>query len=85
MQGHTGAARLALKEHVPIYPVGIKGAFELLPKGTYIPRWWRGKATIIFGKPLKPVKTEYTYKKAQALTKRLMLAIAKLIGQKYRF
>ena len=34
----SGFVKLALKTDVPIFPVGIQGSFEALPKGAYFPR-----------------------------------------------
>ena len=41
---------------VPIIPVKIDGLFNLLPKGSKLPKF--GKATISFGKPLRFSKEE---------------------------
>jgi len=49
-KGKTGVARLALWAKVPIVPLGIMGAFEILPKGKKLPRM--KKATLNFGKPI---------------------------------
>lgn len=50
-RGKTGAARLALWAKVPVLPVGIKGAFELMPKGKIIPKF-KKNIIINIGKPL---------------------------------
>jgi len=84
-KGHTGAARLALWESVPVIPVGIQNNFELFPRHARIPRWWRGRTTVVFGKPLKQKKTSYSYKKSQLLTRKIMGKIAALIGQTYNY
>jgi 1-acyl-sn-glycerol-3-phosphate acyltransferase len=34
----SGFVKLALKSDVPIFPIGIQGTFEALPKGAFIPR-----------------------------------------------
>ena len=34
----SGFVKLALKVDVPIFPVGIEGTFEAMPKGAYFPR-----------------------------------------------
>lgn len=46
-----GIAMLALWVGVPIVPAGIEGAFEALPKGTYLPR--RRPLTVRFGPALQ--------------------------------
>ncbi|WP_328520563.1 1-acyl-sn-glycerol-3-phosphate acyltransferase [Kribbella sp. NBC_00359] len=49
---HPGAFYIALREGVPVIPVGIAGTADLLPKGARWPR--RGKARLVFGPPLDP-------------------------------
>ena len=63
-KGKTGVARLALWAKVPVVPIGIKGTFEILPKGKAIPRL--KKADFNFGKPIyfneyynKPITKKY--------------------------
>ena len=34
----SGFVKLALKTDVPIFPIGIEGTFEAMPKGAYFPR-----------------------------------------------
>lgn len=85
-EGKTGAVRLALWSKVPIVPVGIKGTFEILPKGKNIPRL--KKADINFGRPIcldKYYNQKITKKLLRTLTTRLMKDIAALSGQKYDF
>ena len=85
-RGKTGVARLALWSRVPVVPLGIKGTFEILPKGKMIPKL--KKATFKFGKPV--YFDEYYHK---TITKRLlrtitdiiMKRIAKLSEQEYKF
>lgn len=50
-QGKFGVAKIFLKTGVPILPVGIKGAFELMPPGTGLPKIKR-IIKINVGKPL---------------------------------
>ena len=47
-----GIGMLAERAAVPIVPVLIQGAYEVLPKGVAIPRL--GRIRMAFGKPLKP-------------------------------
>lgn len=77
-KGHTGAARLAIKYNIPVVPVAIKGAFKLLPPKTVFPRFWNGRVSVAFGKPLKHKKTKYSYQKAKMFTKQIMNEIARL-------
>jgi 1-acyl-sn-glycerol-3-phosphate acyltransferase len=85
-EGKTGVARLALWSGVPVIPLGIKGTFEILPKGKTIPKF--KKATLKFGKPLyfdKYYDKPLTRRLLRSITRTLMKQIAKLAGQKYRF
>lgn len=82
----TGVARLALISKAPVVPVGIIGTFEILPKGTYIPKFKR--AVINFGKPI--YFTKYYNKKInkrmlREVTNRIMKEIARLCKQEYNF
>jgi len=47
-----GIGMLAERAAVPIVPVLIDGAYEMLPKGARFPR--PGRISIVFGKPLPP-------------------------------
>lgn len=85
-QGKTGVARLALGAKVPVVPLGIKGTFEILPKGKKIPKL--KKAIFNFGRPMyfneyynKPI----TKKILREVTNNVMKEIARLSGQKYNF
>lgn len=85
-KGKTGVARLALWSKVPVVPVGIKGTFEILPKGKMIPKL--KKATLKFGKPLyfsKYYNKPVTKKLLRAVTDTIMKKIAELSGQEYKF
>lgn len=48
-----GIGMLAERAAVPIVPVLIDGAYEVLPKGAKLPRI-RGRISLVFGKPLPP-------------------------------
>jgi 1-acyl-sn-glycerol-3-phosphate acyltransferase len=50
-RGHTGAARLALRCHVPLIPVGIAGTREVQPPGSRLMRPFR-TVTVRFGPPV---------------------------------
>jgi len=47
-----GIGMLAERAAVPIVPVLIDGAYEVLPKGALLPRL--GRISIVFGRPLAP-------------------------------
>ena len=85
-KGKTGVARLALWAGVPVVPVGIKGTFEILPKGKNIPRL--KKAALNFGKPMyfdsyynKPISKKIL----KEITTKIMEEMAALSGQKYNY
>ncbi len=85
-KGKTGVARLALWAKVPVVPLGIKGTFEILPKGKVIPRL--KKATLKFGRPIyfkKYYSKPMTKQLLRQITDEIMKEIAKLAGQKYEF
>ena len=82
----TGVARLALRAKVPVVPLGIIGTFEILPKGSFIPRL--KKADFNFGKPMN--FDDYNNKNINKkildeITLKIMKEIAKLSKQKYNF
>lgn len=85
-KGKTGVARLALRAKIPVVPLGIRGTFEILPKGKIIPKL--GKAAFKFGKPMhfsKYYNKPVTKNMLRAITNSIMREIAKLSGQKYNF
>lgn len=82
----TGIAKLALKSKIPVLPVGIIGAYKVLPKGKILLRFVRCDAKI--GKLMYFDK--YYHKKPnekifEEVTRSIMKEIAKLIGQKYNY
>lgn len=50
-RGHTGPARLALRARVPIIPIGLVGAREVMPPDARFPKL-RKPVTIRFGRPI---------------------------------
>lgn len=82
----TGVARLALIAKVPVVPFGIKGSYEIMPKGSKFPKMKR--AVVIIGKPLyfdKYYGKEDDIETLEEVTTIIMKAIGDLIGQKYEF
>lgn len=82
----TGVARVALAAEVPVIPVGVKGSYEIMPKGAKFPGFKR--ADIIIGKPLyfdKYHGKEKDYKTLEEVTTMIMKEIAKLIHQEYNY
>ncbi len=85
-KGKTGVARLALAAKVPVLPVGIKGTFEMLPKGKLIPKLKR--ADINIGKLMyfdKYYGQGDNRDTLRDITNQIMKEIARLSGQEYNF
>ncbi|MDA1196943.1 MAG: lysophospholipid acyltransferase family protein [Nanoarchaeota archaeon] len=85
-RGKTGVARLALHAKVPIVPLGLRGTFEILPKGKKIPKL--KKADLFIGKPMSFEK-QYGFgedaKVLRKITTTIMKEIAKLTKEDYLF
>jgi 1-acyl-sn-glycerol-3-phosphate acyltransferase len=84
-RGHTGVARLALRTHSPIIPVGIVGSREVQPPDATLPRPFR-EVTIRFGEPIDACR--YADRVSDPLvlrqiTDELMYEIRTLSGQAY--
>lgn len=84
--GSPGAVSLVLQEGVAIVPVGISGASEALPVGSWLPRPRR--ITVRFGAPVLPAELAAagTSRKdrLQAATRLIMARIAALTGRPAR-
>lgn len=80
---YAGVARLALIAGAPIVPVGIRGAFEVLP-----PQASRPKAKKIIelhiGAPMSFTGRENTPGTERAITDEAMRQIARLAGKEYK-
>lgn len=83
LRGKTGIARMALQAKVPVIPVGIKGTFEILPKGKTIPK--PGRIEIKIGKPIRFQDEENNYETLRKTTDQIMKKIAELTGQEYSY
>lgn len=85
-KGKTGIARLVLATGVSVLPVGLKGTFEILPKGKKLPRFKRANIKIgklmKFGKSIGKVDDKETLRKVTDL---IMKEIAILCGKKYGY
>jgi 1-acyl-sn-glycerol-3-phosphate acyltransferase len=84
-RGHTGPARLALRAEVPIIPIGIVGAREVMPPDAKFPNL-RRPVTIRFGKPISVAR--YADRAGDHLVLRqiideVMFEIRELSGQEY--
>jgi 1-acyl-sn-glycerol-3-phosphate acyltransferase len=85
-KGHTGAARLAMKLHCPIFPVGVVGTREIQPPDAKLPKTG-GRVSITIGKPVSPER--YLARKDDHLILRemideVMFEIQAITGQEYR-
>lgn len=91
-EGRTGIVRIALGtkkiKKIPIIPVGIKNADIMLPRNIMIPRIWKARTTLSFGKPFyftsyrnKPI----TKKSLRDATTLVMKKIAQQAGRPYAF
>ncbi|HID21961.1 MAG TPA: 1-acyl-sn-glycerol-3-phosphate acyltransferase [Planctomycetaceae bacterium] len=47
-----GFAMLLRRAHVPVYPVGVAGAFEVFPRGSVVIK--PGRVRVVFGDPFPP-------------------------------
>ncbi len=84
-RGHTGPARLALRAGVPIIPIGIIGAREVMPPDAKFPKL-RMPVTIRFGRPIDVDR--YQDRAGDHLVLRqiideVMFSIRELSGQEY--
>ena len=84
-RGHTGPARLALRAQVPIIPIGISGAREVMPPDAKLPKL-RMPVTIRFGRPISVDR--YVDRANDRLVLRqiideVMFEIRELSGQEY--
>jgi 1-acyl-sn-glycerol-3-phosphate acyltransferase len=69
-----GTARLCLEAGVPAVPIGIRGAYQAMPKGRNWPRPGRPVVSVRYGSPIVPEEGE-TH---QAFSLRMTDAIARL-------
>jgi 1-acyl-sn-glycerol-3-phosphate acyltransferase len=74
---HHGAAFLALRHHVPVVPIGIRGSFAAMPRGRSWPVPGRPAVTVRFGEPLRPVPGEGP----RELGGRIESSVARLIDE----
>ena len=82
----VGVARVALTAKVPVIPFGIKGSFDIMPKGAKFPRFKR--ADVIIGKPIyfdRFYGKEKDYNTLEEVTRIIMKEIAKLVDEEYNY
>jgi len=84
-KGRTGAARLAMRTGVPVFPVGITGTDAIQPPGARVPI--PGKSCRIeIGRPISPER--YANRSAEhlawrSMTDEIMFEIGEMTGQEY--
>jgi 1-acyl-sn-glycerol-3-phosphate acyltransferase len=81
-----GVATITLKSKVPVVPIGIRGSYDILPKGSKLPRL--KKANVYIGKPMNFNKYSGERKDKKTLekvTRKIMKEVAELAGQKYNY
>jgi 1-acyl-sn-glycerol-3-phosphate acyltransferase len=84
-RGHTGIARLALRNNVPIVPIGLVGTDDVQPIDSRMPKLFR-RVTIRFGEPIDPARYEGGPNDRLALrelTDEVMYEIGQLSGYEY--
>ncbi|MBI3647562.1 MAG: 1-acyl-sn-glycerol-3-phosphate acyltransferase [Actinobacteria bacterium] len=69
-----GTARLCLEAGVPAVPIGIRGAFQAMPKGRGWPRPGRPPVSVRYGRPIVPEEGEAH----QDFSRRMAQAVAQL-------
>ncbi|HWD24430.1 MAG TPA: (d)CMP kinase [Acidimicrobiales bacterium] len=72
-----GAAYMALRANVPIYPLGLAGTEESMPRGKKLPR--PSRVRLVVGEPLMPTRSDggrrVSRRETSALTEALRAAI----------
>ena len=84
-RGHTGAARLAMKNDVAIVPVGMIGTDAVMPVDKKLPNLFR-HVTIRFGEPIAPERfadRDNEHLALREFTDEVMYEICQLSGYEY--
>jgi 1-acyl-sn-glycerol-3-phosphate acyltransferase len=84
-RGHTGIARLSMRNNAPIVPIGLIGSDEVQPVDRKIPNLFR-RVTIRFGEPIDPQRyagQENEHLALRELTDEVMFEIGELSGYQY--
>jgi 1-acyl-sn-glycerol-3-phosphate acyltransferase len=79
-EAQQGAAFLAIRNGVPVVPIGIAGTDRILPPGSRMLRF--PTVTISFGEPIDPAEfvQEKRGERVQAMTARIMDGIGEQLG-----
>jgi 1-acyl-sn-glycerol-3-phosphate acyltransferase len=81
-----GAALLAIRNGVPLIPVGITGTDRMLPMSAPYPHRVKGGVTVTFGRPVHPDEADPSQRRKEQvnrLTQRLYRAVADLLPPEY--
>jgi 1-acyl-sn-glycerol-3-phosphate acyltransferase len=84
-KGRTGAARLALEQGVPIFPVGITGTDLIQPPDAKAPRLFKS-CTISVGRPVRPERyaaMPERHRAMRSMIDEVMFEICQLTGVEY--
>jgi 1-acyl-sn-glycerol-3-phosphate acyltransferase len=84
-KGHTGAARLALRNRCPIIPAGLIGTDQIQPADTAVPKPFR-RAIVRYGRPIdvsRYADREDDRMLLRQITDEVMYEIRELTGQEY--
>jgi len=85
LHAFTGVTKYAVKAKVPVIPVGIKGAFEVLSRHDKLPKF-KKMISIHIGKPIHFIEhhdKEVDEQTHRYLTDKVMLELSILSGKKY--
>ncbi len=92
LEGRTGIVRIVLGttkiSKIPIIPVGIQNADLLLPRNIMVPRIWKARAVLSFGKPFYLTayrKKHMTKKMLRDATALVMKKIAQQARRPYSY
>jgi len=87
MSFEGGVALLALRNDVPVIPVGIWGTEKVLPNDNRYPHFARGGVSVRFGPPIFPADIDPSLPRKERmdeLTRRMFHAVAELLPPEYR-
>lgn len=87
-RGYTGVIKFAISNNVPVIPIGIKGAYEIMSRNDNKPKFkkileFHVGTSVLFSKYTKKSLTDD--KLLQELTDSIMHKIAKLSGKSYPY
>lgn len=89
-EGRTGVVRIVLGtkkyKRIPIIPIGIRNAHLMLPRNCMIPRFWKTRVSLSFGKPFyidTYRKKKMTKKMLRDATTVVMKKISQCAGVSY--